>query len=382
MKKTLIAMAVLSAASASFAQVTITGNLAMGYKSSFSAPNKGPALTQAVQGVTEALAGGTGGNPTGDSSGFGVDTSQINFAATEDLGGGMSIAAEMALAGADRSGESGSGTVSGRDARLKLTTSVGQFGVRSYKPDDYLSGSISGVGGVGMDNKVFQRRDLKETFHFDTKLGAFYFGFVHAEAASASPTAPSSGTSVGTGSGLGVGSAGAAATTGQRSNSYALTYVDGPLIANVNYVTYDSRSGNVNTLNKDVIRTKASYDLGFMKVGGGVEVLTLAGGGTLTNSLLAVAVPMGSLTLGANYAQGTLANSSAQTFQLPVGPGGALFPVGFAASQLDQTRSGYSLSATYALSKRTSVIADYANWLPSAGKDRNSQTRLLLSQSF
>jgi hypothetical protein len=55
MKKTLIALAVLASSGASFAQVTITGNLAMGYR------------------ATTA--------PAGDASGFGVDTSQINFSA-------------------------------------------------------------------------------------------------------------------------------------------------------------------------------------------------------------------------------------------------------------------------------------------------------------
>ena len=65
MKKTLVALAALAATGA-FAQVTITGNLAMGYAVATNVANGG-----------------------GDVSGLGVDTSEIDFAATEDLGGGV-----------------------------------------------------------------------------------------------------------------------------------------------------------------------------------------------------------------------------------------------------------------------------------------------------
>jgi predicted porin len=372
MKKTLIALAVLSAGSASFAQVTITGNLIMGYKSSYTAPGQGTATQQITQGVTQAIAGGSGGNAVGDSSGLGVDTSQITFAAKEDLGGGMSATAEMSLAGADRSGESGNGNVVGRDASLKLTTSVGRFSIQSYKPADYLSGGISGVGGVGMDNKVFPSRGLKESVGFDTKLGPVYVGVAHLEQASVS-----SSTTPGVGGGLGAGGSGAAGTTGQRMNSLSATYVGGGLIANINYLAYDGRIDGVNTSYKDVIRTAASYDFGFAKVGGGVSVLTVTGGGTLTDTMIAASVPVGNLTLGANFAQETYANAVAQT--IPVTGVGN---VPFVAGQLDQTRAGYGLSASYALSKRTSVIATYANWLSAVGKDRNSETNLLVSHSF
>nr|WP_315493727.1 porin [uncultured Rhodoferax sp.] len=359
MKKSLIALAVLAASGASFAQVTITGNYTAGYKSSYQAPRQGTAGQQAIQGVTQAIAGGSGGNAVGDSSGLGIDTSLITFAAKEDLGGGMSVAAEMSIDGLSRGG------VSGGDSSLKLTTSVGRLTLQTYKPVDYLSGGISGVGGVGMDNKVFPSRGLKEGVGFDTKLGPVFVGLAHLEQASVS-----SSTTSGVGMGLGVGGAGAAGTTGQRLNSLSATYVGGALIANVNYLVYDGRTDNVNTSYKDVIRTAASYDFGVAKLGGGLSVLTTTGGSTLTDSMIAVSVPLGALTLGANFAQETSAGTIAQA------------ALGVAAGDLDQTRSGYGLSATYALSKRTSLIATYANWLSAAGKDRSSETNLLVSHSF
>lgn len=366
MKKSLIALAVLAASGASFAQVTITGTYAAGYKSSTNAPATGTLTQQITQGVTQAIAGGSGGNAVGDSSGLGIDTSLVTFAAKEDLGGGMSVAAEMSIDGLNRGG------VAGGDSSVKLTTGVGRFTVQTYKPVDYLSGGISGVGGVGMDNKVFPSRGLKDAAGFDTKVGPVFLGIAHMEQASVS-----SSTTSGVGAGLGVGGAGAASTTGQRLNSFSATYVGGALIANVNYLSYDGRTDNVNTSYKDVIRTAVSYDFGVAKLGGGVSVLTTTGGGALTDSMIAVSVPVGALTLGANFAQETFNGSVAQT--IPVAGVGN---VPFVAGQLDQTRNGYGLAATYALSKRTSLIASYANWLSAAGKDRSSETNLLISHSF
>lgn len=360
MKKSLIALAVVAISGAASAQVTITGNYTFGYKASTQAPNQGSAAQQGVQTVTQALAGGNAGNPNGDASGLGIDTSLVTFAAKEDLGGGMSVAAEMNIDGLNRSG------VSGGDSSLKLTTSVGRLTLQTYKPVDYLSGGISGVGGVGMDNKVFPARGLKDSIGFDTKLGPVFVGLAHGEQASAS-----GGSTSGVGMGLGAGGAGAASTTGQRYNSLSATYVGGALVANINYLVYDGRIDNVNTSYKDVIRTAASYDFGVAKVGGGFSVLTVTGGATLTDALVAVSVPVTpAMTLGANFATETLNGSIAQA------------GVSASAGALDQTRTGYGLSASYALSKRTSVIASYANWLSAIGKDRSSETNLLLSHSF
>lgn len=367
MKKNLIALAVLAASGASFAQVTITGNYTYGFKQSTTAsPSSLPAglLSGAAQ-ITQALSGGTGGNAAGDSSGFGVDTSLVTFTAKEDLGGGMSAVAEMSLDGMAR------GAANGGDSSLKLTTPVGRVALQYYKPVDYLSGGVSGIGGVGMDNKVFPARSLKESVGFDTKLGPVFVGIAHMEQAGGS-AASISGTP-GNGAGLGVGAAGSATTVGQRLTSFSVSYLGGPVVANINYLTYDNRTDASNTSYKDVIRTAVSYDFGAFKVAGGVSQLTIMSGATLLDSLVAVSVPVtGALTLSANYA-----NEVANGFTA-----GSYAGTNLPAAAVDQTRNGYGLSAKYALSKRTSIIASYANWLPFAGASRNNETNLLLSHSF
>jgi predicted porin len=344
MKKSIIALAVLAASGASFAQVSITGNYTFGYKASSTAARVG-----AVQTTTEALVGGSNGNAAGDASGLGI----VTFSAKEDLGGGMSVAAEMNIDGLNRGG------ISGGDSSLKLTTGIGRFTLQTYKPADYLSGGISGVGGSGLDNKVFPARSLKEGVGFDTKLGPVFVGIAFNEQGTANTPFPNATV------GLGAGASGSANTVGQRLVSYSVTYVGGPLIANLNYLSYDNRTQNTDLSYKDVIRTAASYDFGAVKVGAGMSQLTTMGGATITDGLVSASVPLGNLTLGANFGTET-ANGTTL----------------IAGGLLDQTRTGYSVAASYALSKRTSLIANYSNWLPFAGATRNTETNLLLSHSF
>lgn len=357
MKKTLIALAVLAASGATLAQVTITGNYTYGFKSSQTAPSTAATGSTVAQQVTQNLAGGNAGNATGEASGLGVDTSLITFTAKEDLGGGMSVVAEMSLDGFTR------GTANGGDSSLKLTTPVGRITLQAYKPADYLSGSF-GVGGVGMDNKVFPARSLKDAIGFDTKLGPVIVSISHQEQGTSNTVVPNAAL------GLGQGASGSASQVGQRLTSVSGTYISGPLVANLNFIAYDNRTADVNTSYRDVVRTGATYDFGVAKVGGGFSQLTLMSGGTLTDSAISVAVPVGALTLGANYAQETADGTA------------AMASFGLAKGALDQTRNGYGLSANYALSKRTSIIATYANWLPYGGASRNSETNLLLSHSF
>jgi predicted porin len=105
MKKTLIAMAAVAVAGVASAQVAITGNVTYGYSVSDTA------------------------------SGFGTDGASLNFAASEDLGGGLSIAASMGIDGIVETADGTTYTkANGNNITLK-----GDFG------------SISMTTGVGGD---------------------------------------------------------------------------------------------------------------------------------------------------------------------------------------------------------------------------------------
>ncbi len=384
MKNPLIALAAIAVSGAAFAQVTVTGSIISGYKQSSVSGTAGTGTEKQkndlLAGVANSFVGGSGGNATGDSSGLGLDTTTITFAASEDLGGGMKIAASMNIDTLNRK------EVLGGDSSLKLTTGIGRFTLQTYRPVDYLSAGVSGVGGASLDDRVFSARVNRDSAGFDTKLGPVFVGVAVFEAGKSL-------TSTTTNVGLGVGSAGAAGTTGQRINSYAVTYVGGPLIVNLNYLTYDS-IGTTDAGYKDVIRTAASYDLGVVKLGGGYSVTTTAAGGTVKDALVAASIPAGSWTLGANYGMGTvdgttIARSAAGQELIKRGQatagtvGTVLNQLGINADSLNGTRTGYSLTAGYALSKRTSVTASYVNWLSSPfAATRNTEATLFLSHSF
>lgn len=331
MKKTLTALAVLALSGTAMAQVTITGNLTMGYK----------ATKSAATGQAEA-------------SGLGVDTSEINFAAKEDLGGGQTIVAKMALAGADRSGESGNGTVGGRDATLTYTNmSVGQIELGSTSSVNYFAGIASaGAPVIDFDGKLYETRSSSDYISYTIPVGPVYLQLKHSEASSAI--------------GLGKGSTGSGAL-GQRNNTVSAYYSAGALTLLGAYRIYDNRrSGDPTTLGgfaeyaagtkDDVVNVQASYDFGVAKVGGGYQVATASNGVRVNDALVGVAVPVGSWSFGATFAQsqGSDAKSTSAVT-------GTLWDL----SKYNGTANGYSLGASYAFSKRTSISAKYAQWTKS-----------------
>jgi predicted porin len=328
MKKSLIALAVLAASGASFAQVTITGNLAMGYLQTTN---------------------GTAGAAVKDASGFGVDTSEINFAATEDLGGGMKATAKMSLAGADRSHESATAptvsAVGGRDASLTVASSMGTFALATSKGADYLSGGTAGVGAnySGFDGKLFSARSSRDTVSYTLPVGPVSLGLSLQENSA--------------GLGLGKGLQGNASDIDQGRTVLSAKYVGGPLVVDGAYLSYNNN--NTATGQKDATRLSASYDLGVANVGFGTEIANFNVFGRRADYLLGMSMPMGAMTFGVQLGmrdQATPATSAGIT-------------------------RGTSLNVGYALSKRTSLIGNYQVWTNNGG-DASNQFLALMSHSF
>jgi hypothetical protein len=372
MKKSTIALATLMISGASFAQVTVSGNLAMGYKSTTS---------------------GTGA----DASGLGVDTSEIVFTATEDLGGGQSVAAKMSLAGADRSGESGNGTVGGRDATLSYTNkSFGRIQFGSTQGVELMNGiPTAGAPVVDMDGKLFPTRTNSDYISYAVPVGPVTVQFKQEEAGSlvgySLSKAVAAGTSQTGGQGLGVGGAG---LDKQRKNQIAVSYVAGPVVVAGIYDSYDNRTtGGATAVAKataDAAGTKdtayglvGSYDFSVAKVGAGIATALASNGAKITNALIGVSVPAGAWTFGLTFAQATVADA----------PNTAA--IGWDISKYNGTSNGRSVGVSYALSKRTSLTAKYGSWVrsgysqyeagPSSGltfDKTSSESTILLSHTF
>jgi len=390
MKKTLTALAVLAISGTAMAQVTITGTLATGYKTTKSTGTN--AINIPALGLNNVPA--TSGV---DASGLGVDTSQIDITVNEDLGGGQKIEAKMALAGADRSGESGNGSVKGRDATLSYTNnSFGRIQLGTVEGAAIHSGIPSaGAPVIDMDGKLFEIKSSNDFISYAAPIGPVIFQYKLSESSK--------------GLGLGKGFSGASGVTmGQRTSDFALVYAKGPLQLVGAYRSYDNRNSTsmatAEGLTKDnVYVLQAGYDAGFATFGFGYNYATASIGPKVADMMVGVAVPYGPWTFGVTFGQATTSGvADVATSALP----NALFKQ---AMQLaDGTANSVSVGAKYNLSKRTSLAVKYASWTRSGYEqfeawgakavngtaaaigalnefgysDRANETTILLSHSF
>lgn len=391
MKNSLIAMTVLATSGVAVAQVTISGSLVMGYKQTTSTG------TRSAVHPTLLFPLNPGATSGADSSGFGVDTSEINFVAAEDLGAGQKIEAKLALAGADRSGETtGNGSVTGRDATLSYTNnSFGRIQMGSAMDSAVNSGIPSaGAPVIDMDGKLFEIRTSKDFISYAAPIGPVLFQYKLSESSK--------------GLGLGIGTSGAAGTpVGQRTSDFVVVYSAGPMQLVGAYRSYDNRNstsiGSAEGFTSDnAVVLQAGYDFGAAKVGFGIVNTSTTVGPKVSDMLVGISVPMGALTLGMTLGRSTVSGvADAATTVFPAVPGAGLTSADMKSfMQLaDGTANSMSIGAKYDLSKRTSVSVKYATWtrsgyeqLEAFGKTNNlgefgytanaNETSVLLSHTF
>ena len=304
MKKTLVSLAVLAASSASFAQVSITGDVAFGY------------IAQNVSGV--------------ESSGFGVDSAELFFNASEDLGGGSKVTSSLQVQNATSAG----------DVVLAYSTPVFSLTMAQAKGGDYLTGGVSGVGNAGLDDKITSARLMADGVTVSFPLTSeITLGFSHAEGAKLA-------------TGVGEGSGAAGTDLGdQRRNMISAKYVAGALVVDAGFGSYD-QVGSAATNMKNQARGAVSYNFGAAKVGAGFDnrVYNL---GTRTDLVAAVMVPVTpAFNAGVLFASRSHNDTNDIT--------------------KDGTRSGYSIRANYNLSKQTSLNFDYKNYKAAFANQTNS----------
>jgi predicted porin len=291
MKKTLIALAILTVSGASFAQssVTISGKLRYAYESA----EKNVAGT-----VTKA-------------NGVRVTDGDVNFAAVEDLGGGLKATASIAVL--TRGRDTG---ISGRDASLSLAGNFGSVMVGSVEAGNGIIG-LGGAGApvYGMDGSVIAGASNVDIIKYTSPA---FNGFTLSANATDSTAAAQT---------LGMGATAATAD----STGFGVNYANGPLAVAADLTNYGLNASGGTADNRT--RISASYDLGVAKLGLGHQVAKTTTGSKTKDMIMGVSVPVGAFLLGANYAT-------------------------------QQTDSGVKvkgtdLGAQYNLSKRTFIAAHY-----------------------
>ena len=269
MKKTLLALAVVAASGAAFAQTaTLSGNFTYGYQA-----NK-------VAGVSTA--------------GLTTDTAAIALVATEDLGGGLKATAKVSLANMMRDG---AGT--GEDAFVSLAGGFGTISMGAVETDDGLSRAYAGAPVIGLDGKVHSANSNIDYISYTSPQ------FVPGLTAGVSYV--DRGTTTGTG--LQAGTTGPASA--QPSFTGNLTYGAGPISARFDVTQWtrkDQADVASNKLNNR-FRVSGNYDLGVVKLGAGYSQLKRIGGGaTSKQTEVGISAPIGATTVGAvyeNLTQGT-----------------------------------------------------------------------------
>jgi hypothetical protein len=346
MKKTLIAMAAVAVAGVASAQ-TITGEYGFGWVSDNAATkNNGAAVAAAKK------------------AGLAQTDGSISISATEDLGGGMTLAGSTTV---DLKGRS---SVNAENASLTLSGDFGSLAVGSIE----FGNGILGLGGAGSAG-----RGLDNGTALDAGANADYIQFktpALMEGLTAKITRGEGGTGAGDGAGqstaIGVDYSAGALTVAIDNTSYSGGEVsaavsslcsDGTLKA----VTTSCGTGNtvvaagakavtIDDLPNARQRMSFSYDLGVAKVGYGYQKKTYKGAGKPnTQTVMGVNVPMGAMSIG-------LAMSSNQTE-------GAV------------KTKGRDFSINYALSQRTSLNLSSMN-VKKQGSDADTYTRLRLKTTF
>ena len=331
-KKSIVALAVL-ASGAAFAQVSVTGTIVSGFSGSNTPVGANSVLNKGTLAVSEE-----------SSSGFGVDTAEINFSVKEDLGGGMRAKASLGLVDMARGSVRGAGNVNtgfgAGNTSLSLQNSMGEVRLSTARKADYLSAGVAGVGGNYMDGRVFNARSSVDSLEVIAPIGPVTATFTYAEPNNAL--------------GLGTGTSG---VTGSRQIGVEVQYDQGALSVTGGYLS------NENVGDKGHYRAAASYDFGVAKVGGGFEFASTelnSMKSTTTDMLLAVSVPLGAVNLGLNWAQREVKDQT-------TGNG---------------TFNGYGVKSSYSLSKRTALSADYTIWTGYVNAPVQSQYNLFVSHSF
>jgi hypothetical protein len=326
MKKSLVAVAILAASGASFAQVTITGAYVFGFTSD------------------KTAAGAT-------SDGLSTDTAAIQFGAVEDMGAGMKAEAKVSFGNAQRD----AAKVGGEDAFVAISGGFGKVKMGAMESGTAYDVATPG-GGYGFDGKVYGGNVTNDSVTYTLPaFGGLTVSTGYADYSATAGTAGAAGNDAGAAS--------------QASVNIAAAYAAGPLSIVGKFTNYKQQEAKVNN-KKSRYLARVSYDLGVAQIGISTASTNYINTDASQQVQVGVSAPVGALTLGAKYATNKDFGSSDASGTLPT------------------KTSGYTLSADYSLSKRTSIGASAYSWKTSdvpvgaAPSGDNTGFRVLVGHSF
>ena len=378
MKKTLIALAVLAASGASFAQVTMTGKLGFGAQRQPVNAVAGTPLTPGLAVYPEA-------------QGLLMTDGNVTFGATEDLGNGYkaAVSMELRLRGRDDTNAAGgTGAGWGRDARVSLTTPVGLVTLGSYEVPTALLNAFAGApvelatnadGNAGSNTSTpLSARANIDAMSLTVPVGDFVLTGVYGEA--------NRGTA---------GLAAAPVEVPQSGNPSGITfftlvgrYTAGPLVVSADYTNYAAKLSAIATgttafnaadVKKfydalDRYRVWGTYDFGMAKVGLGYQSVTH---NAADQFAAGVSVPMGAFTFGLTYAQRVAITGNAVTAPSSTTMAVANTSVPYILASNATEKSFTGVGVQYNFSKLTNLNVSYGSHTGTANYSDEYRIRLL-----
>jgi hypothetical protein len=336
MKKTLTALAAVAATGASFAQVTMVGNIGFSWQQS-------PVVTASAAGQHV--------------QGFAIQDGEIYITAVEDMGDGWKATARGGFTMRGR----GNG-VADRDATVSLTTPFGVLTTGALRSCGSINAQLSGVvtGTVYSSNESnnsvpLDKCSMIDVVTFSTKLADATVSVTYGEfeAGATALNSNDRGNSNGiTFTALGADyPMGPLTLGGDWTNFGAVTVYTLPTAATG---TTASATGSalvgVNGANR--YRLYAKYDAGVAKFAAGYQIKDWAA----DQYVASVAVPYGNFTFGLDYM-----GRGEQTYVATAAQAAA--GLALSGTRLgDKASSALGLGATYNLSKTTTVNASYITY--------------------
>jgi len=340
MKKSLIALAVLAASGASFAQSTVS-----------------------VYGIVDAWFGttdlkdhtGTSTKQTVLNSG-GVSGSRFGLKGSEDLGGGLKANFVLEQGFSVDDGSTTAGSAFSRYATVGFSGGFGEIKLgKAGTPFDDINGNTDAV----FDSKLSPMNSIfvSNSYNWNPKNTIYY------------ATPSFSGFSAAVSYSLGEDKSNAVAVAGTTNGASNVTsinvqYAGGPLYVGFAYQTEKQHVvvGGVGLTDSESVkytRLNGSYDFSVVKAMA-TYGRTAYNGHAATDWQLGLDYPVSSaLTLSGSYAssKGDLINAAgtASTF----GTSNSATNLAFSTNGADIKRTGWGFGANYALSKRTSIYGGY-----------------------
>ena len=275
MKKTLIALAVLAASGAAFAQssVTLSGVYSVSYQKDLTntAANGNPLTNNSAVAVQNAAANAVG-------NGFADTDANVKLAAVEDLGGGLKASFDYTLeTGAQR------GTVVSRaDSGVALSGAFGAVAVRNTRSSDLIasigSAAISLPDGLYDSSNIVARAAGDLVSYTLPAFGGVTASVSFFEGNDGAISLP---------------------TTDKSAYILGLSYANGPLTVGAAMKSVNTPAATTKSSNYELM---AAYDLGVAKISYAFDGKSATTGTYADDAQgFSVTVPVGAISLGANY---------------------------------------------------------------------------------